>query len=153
MARGKAAALARTLPAGLVIGADTVVVLEGRVLRKPSGPADAAAMLASLGGRRHEVVTGVAVVDAAGGHVRWGHAVTRLRLRPLSGAEIARYVATGEPLDKAGAYALQGAAADWVLEMEGDRDTVVGLPIALLRRLLPEGLLGSAGDQPADGER
>jgi septum formation protein len=136
-----------------VLAADTVVVLESELLLKPAGADDQAAMLARLGGRWHEVITGVAVVDAAGGEARSGAQSTRLRLRSLSSAEVEAYVAGGEGADKAGGYAIQGGGGEWLLEMKGDRDNVVGLPMRLVRRLLPEGLLGSVRDQAADGER
>lgn len=119
----------------VVVGADTVVVVDGSVLGKPADGDDAAAMLRRLSGRTHEVVTGVAVRHGAS--LRSGHARTRLTLRALDQREIRAYVATGEPLDKAGAYAYQGAAARFVIRVEGDADTVIGLPMALLRELLP----------------
>lgn len=119
----------------VVVGADTVVVLDGTVLGKPVDADDAAGMLRRLSGRTHEVITGVAVRHGA--RVRSGHARTRLTLRPLEEREIHAYVATGEPLDKAGAYGYQGGAARFVTRVEGDADTVIGLPIALLRELLP----------------
>jgi len=119
----------------VVIAADTVVVLDGSVLGKPADAEDAASMLRRLSGRTHEVVTGVAVRHD--GRLRSGHARTRLTLRALAEDEIRAYVATGEPLDKAGAYGYQGGAARFVTGVEGDTDTVIGLPIALLRELLP----------------
>ncbi|HYW26462.1 MAG TPA: Maf family nucleotide pyrophosphatase [Terriglobales bacterium] len=119
----------------VVVGADTVVVLDGSVLGKPADAADAAAMLRRLSGRTHEVVTGVAVRHD--GEIRSGHARTRLTLRVLEEDEISAYVDTGEPLDKAGGYGYQGGAARFVTRLEGDADTVIGLPLALLRELLP----------------
>ena len=119
----------------VVVGADTVVVVDGAVLGKPADTDDAAAMLRRLSGRTHEVVTAVAVRH--GERLRSGHARTRLTLRPLDECEIRAYVATGEPLDKAGAYGYQGGAARFVTRLEGDADTVIGLPLALLRELLP----------------
>ena len=133
-----AEALARAKVAGvegdLVLGADTVVVLDGAVLGKPDGPAAAAAMLRRLSGRTHEVVTGLAV--RRDGHVSGGHARAAVTFRPLTEREIADYVATGEPLDKAGAYAYQGGAAGFVARLEGDADTVIGLPMRLVSALL-----------------
>jgi septum formation protein len=119
----------------VVVGADTVVVLDGAVLGKPADAEDAAAMLRRLSGRTHEVVTGIAVRHA--GALRSGHARTRLTLRVLDEREIRAYVDTGEPLDKAGAYGYQGGAARFVTRVEGDADTVIGLPLTLLRELLP----------------
>jgi septum formation protein len=134
LARAKAAAVAGDgLP---VVGADTVVVLDGAVLGKPADAVEAATMLRRLSGRQHQVVTAVAVQRS--GAVRSGHASTRLRLRRLSEQEIEEYVAGGEPLDKAGGYAYQGRAAAWVITLEGDTDTVIGLPLRLLRDLLAE---------------
>ncbi len=130
----KARAVASHAPGRTVLAADTIVVLEGEILGKPAGPGDARRMLAALSGRVHRVVTGVAV--ARGSEVRSGRASTDVEFRRLSPAEIDAYVATGEPLDKAGAYAIQGGAAPFVARRTGDLDTVVGLPIALVRRLL-----------------
>lgn len=118
----------------IILAADTVVTLDGDVLGKPRDPDDAASMLHRLSGRTHQVITGVAT--NRGGVVRWAHAAATVSFRPLSAGEIARYVAGGEPLDKAGAYAIQGGAAAFVERLEGDRDTVIGLPMALVRRLL-----------------
>lgn len=118
----------------VILGADTVVVLDGEVLGKPRDPDDAASMLRRLSGRTHRVIT--AVATNRGGVLHWGHATTEVTFRPLEPGEIARYVAGGEPLDKAGAYAVQGGAAAFVERLEGDRDTVIGLPMALVRRLL-----------------
>jgi septum formation protein len=130
LARAKAASVAGEL----VVGADTVVVVDGRVLGKPAGPDDAAAMLRLLSGRDHEVITAVAL--NRGGALRWASARARVTFRKLDPDEIAAYVASGEPLDKAGGYAIQGGAAGFVVGLEGERDTVIGLPIGVLRRLL-----------------
>jgi septum formation protein len=132
LARTKAAA-APAPPGGLVIAADTVVVLDDRILGKPADDGDAAAMLAALAGRVHEVLTGVAVRHADREAV--GHAVTAVTFRPLTPAEIAWYVATGEPRDKAGAYGLQGAGAVLVERIDGSDTNVIGLPLALTLRL------------------
>jgi MAF protein len=133
LARAKAAAA----DGELVVGADTIVVLDGAVLGKPRSPDDAASTLQRLSGRTHEVITAAAVRD--GPLIRWGHARTRVTFRPISHAEILDYVGTGEPLDKAGSYALQGGAAAFVERVDGDADTVIGLPVSLLRRLLAVG--------------
>ncbi len=134
-----AEALARAKAAGtggdVVVGADTIVVLDGAVLGKPAGAADAAAMLRRLSGRAHEVVTGIAVRHRD--VLRSGHCRARVTFRHLAEPEIQAYVAGGEPLDKAGAYAYQGGAGPFVAELDGDADTVVGLPLVLLERLLP----------------
>lgn len=138
--RGQALAKARdvasTLESGLVIGADTVVVLDGQVFGKPRDRDHAAWMLARLSGRRHEVTTGVAVVDAASGRTEVADTTTRVWMRELSPAEIDAYIATGEPMDKAGAYAIQGLGATLVPRIEGCYFNVVGLPLSLLADLL-----------------
>ncbi|HEY4026542.1 MAG TPA: Maf family protein [Candidatus Dormibacteraeota bacterium] len=136
-----AEALARAKAAGaddgdeVFVGADTIVVLDGAVLGKPAGPSDAAAMLRRLSGRTHQVITAVAVRH--GSATRSAHASAAVSFRPLSEREIADYVATGEPLDKAGAYAYQGGARAFITRLEGEPDTVIGLPVALLDELLP----------------
>ena len=123
-------------PEDVVVGADTIVVLGGDVLGKPTDPAHAAAMLRRLSGRAHDVVTGVAV--RRGRTVRSAHDSARVAFRPLTDEEINAYVATGEPLDKAGAYAYQGGAAAFVTALDGDADTVIGLSRRLLDRLLAQ---------------
>ncbi len=119
----------------VVVGADTIVVLDGAVLGKPADPGAAAAMLRRLAGRTHRVITAVAV--RRGEVVRSAHAATGVTFRQLSDREIADYVATGEPLDKAGAYAYQGGAGAFVTRLDGEADTVIGLPVALVDELLP----------------
>jgi septum formation protein len=141
LAREKAAAVARRVgrtPPRLVLGSDTVVVLGGDVLGKPRDAADAEALLARLVGRTHRVLTGVAVAASAEPAALQSVVVESLvRMRPASAEEIRRYVATGEPLDKAGAYALQGEGRGFVLEVTGSETNVIGLPLdetlALLR--------------------
>lgn len=138
LARRKAEAGARALAAGalegaaLVLGADTEVVLEGEVLGKPSTPEAALAMLERLAGREHQVLTGLALLRLPGGRVLTECARTRVIMREASRAELAAYVATGEPMDKAGAYAVQGLAAALVESIHGCYFNVVGLPLALL---------------------
>ena len=126
-----------------VLGADTTVTLDDQILGKPSDPADAARILRLLSGRTHRVITGVAVVTAA--HTEVASESTAVRFLTLSEEEIAAYIATGEPMDKAGAYAIQGRAARWIPRIEGDYFNVVGLPISLvsslLESLLPAGSL------------
>jgi septum formation protein len=118
----------------VVLGADTTVTLDNCILGKPSDPADAARILRLLSGRTHRVITGVALVTASSTEV--AAEVTAVRFLTLSEEEIAAYVATGEPMDKAGAYAIQGRAARWIPRIEGDYFNVVGLPIALVATLL-----------------
>jgi len=136
LARAKAEAVAARHPDRLVLAADTVVVLEGAILGKPVNPADAEAMLARLAGREHEVVTAVALAGPDG--IRQRVDRTRVRFRPLDAETIRRYVATGEPLDKAGSYGLQGYGAVLVERIEGDPFGVIGLPVRLVVDLLAE---------------
>jgi septum formation protein len=141
---GLAATKARAVAAGhrgqrvIVLGADTLVVLDGEALGKPVDEADARDMLDRLSGREHEVMTGVAIIDATTGGDVGGVETTIVRFRDLDPDEIDAYVATGEPLDKAGAYGIQGGAAGFVAELTGDHSNVVGLPLALVQRLLEQ---------------
>jgi septum formation protein len=121
-------------PPQVVLGADTTVTLDNHILGKPENPADAARMLRLLSGRTHRVITGVALVTAASTEV--AAEVTAVRFLALSDREIEAYIATGEPMDKAGAYAIQGRAARWIPRIEGCYFNVVGLPIALVSTLL-----------------
>ena len=130
----KAALVARDHPESIVLGADTVVMIDGEVLGKPADIAEAAGMLGRLSGRTHEVLTGVAL--HTGNLQRCDVASTRVTFRELSGEEIAWYVGSREPEGKAGAYAIQGRAARFVTRIEGSYSNVVGLPIALVDRLL-----------------
>jgi septum formation protein len=136
MALHKARAGAALKPDSLVVGADTVVVVAGDVLGKPAGPEGAAEMLRRLSGRWHEVWTGIAAV--AHGESRTAAECTRVRFARLADEDIRAYVASGEPLDKAGAYAVQGRAAQFVRGVEGCYYNAVGLPLARLRMLLRE---------------
>jgi septum formation protein len=158
LAREKALCVWRSRPQDLVLGADTVVVVEGEMLGKPVDSDDAARMLRMLSGREHRVITGVCVVQlAAGGRrsgasdqwtvipgtarefhekVRTASESTLVSMSELSEEEIREYVATGEPIDKAGGYAIQGLASRWIPRIEGDYSNVVGLPIALVYRML-----------------
>jgi len=141
---GLAAAKARAVAARhqgepvLVLGADTLVVLDGQPLGKPSDEPEARDMLRRLSGREHQVMTGVAIIDAATGNDVGGVETTIVRFRDLESDEIDAYVATGEPLDKAGAYGIQGGAAAFVAGLTGDHSNVVGLPLPLVERLLGE---------------
>ena len=135
-ARAVAGKLAPGCGAQWVVGADTVVVLDGTILGKPRGPRDAEQMLARLSGRTHEVLTGVALVPVAGGRTRTAVVRSRVEMKPLDRAAIRRYVACGEPLDKAGAYAVQGRGRRLVARVSGSRTNVVGLPLERLGRLL-----------------
>jgi septum formation protein len=139
LAAEKARTAAPRRPGATVLGADTVVVVEGRILGKPRDLADAAAMLRLLSGRAHEVLTGVAVLEPAGSEMVVETARTGVWFCPLSDEDIAQYVATGEPMDKAGAYAIQGIASRFVERIDGSYSNVVGLPVALVDRLLRQG--------------
>jgi septum formation protein len=168
LAREKALAVWRKRPQDVVLGADTVVVVEGKILGKPVDREDAVRMLRLLAGRVHEVITGVAVFSArpagadkppllprpgrsgapeiSGGatqstenrELRTSSETTLVTMSEISDEEIREYVATGEPMDKAGAYAIQGRAARWIPRIEGDYSNVVGLPVALVYRMLSE---------------
>lgn len=118
----------------LIIAADTVVALDGQVLGKPKDRTDAARMLTALSGRRHQVYTGLTVLRGAEVHTL--HEVSEVTFRPLTPAEITAYLATGEPMDKAGAYGIQGYGAVLVEGISGDYYNVMGLPVCRLARML-----------------
>jgi septum formation protein len=140
LAREKALAVACQRPRDCVLGADTVVVVggqyDGQLLGKPSDAADAARMLRLLSGHEHQVITGVCLVVSG----QWSVAsqTTSVTMSEITEKEIADYVASGEPMDKAGAYAIQGIASRWIPRIEGDYSNVVGLPLALVFRMLRE---------------
>jgi len=158
LAREKALKIWRTHPEDLVLGADTVVVVDGTILGKPADPEDAGRMLRMLAGRTHEVITGVCMVKSVSGpesrvpspsgpstgdnrrkqnpRVQTSSETTLVTMSDIPDQEILEYVATGEPMDKAGAYAIQGRASRWIPRIEGDYSNVVGLPVALVYRLL-----------------
>ena len=121
----------------LIIAADTVVAIDGKVLGKPQSTDEAAAMLARLSGHTHTVYTGVTVCQGKE-KVLTRHEATDVRFRPLTGDEIAAYIATGEPMDKAGSYGIQGFGALLVEGISGDYSNVVGLPVCCLGRMLKE---------------
>lgn len=135
LAREKAESVARTRLFGLVLGADTTVVVGGEILEKPRDEEDAHRMLRLLSGRWHEVLTGVALVRAETGRSAVGVERTRVRFAETSEEEIAWHVKTGDVLDKAGAYAVQGRAALFIRGIEGDYWNVVGLPVRLVYEL------------------
>jgi len=127
LAREKRDAVVRISQGAAVLAADTVVVLDEDVLEKPADTADAVSMLTRLSGREHQVLTAVAV--AAGGRAHHTLVTARVRFRPLTHLEIQRYVLTGEPMDKAGSYGIQGEGGALVESMEGSYTAVVGLPL------------------------
>jgi septum formation protein len=164
LAREKALAVWRTRPQDVVLGADTIVVVDETILGKPADGEDAARMLRLLSGRVHRVITGVCVVEAVAStqlpaasekrvvhlsqfadeilrtenrELRTASETTLVTMSELSDDEIRDYVASGEPMDKAGAYAIQGRASRWIPRIEGDHSNVVGLPVALVYRMLP----------------
>lgn len=131
----KAQEVAQTCaPEDIIIAADTIVYLDGAILGKPRDHDDAVRMLTALSGREHIVYTGVAVL--CGGELRQAAERTAVRFRPLTSGEIERYIATGEPMDKAGAYAIQGLAAMFVIGLDGDYYNVMGLPVCPLAMIL-----------------
>jgi nucleoside triphosphate pyrophosphatase len=134
LARDKARAVYARHPDSAVLGADTVVVVDEHLLEKPADEHDAARMLRLLSGRSHQVITGVCLVSP--GFERTEAEVTQVVFSPLSEDEIASYVQTGEPMDKAGSYAIQGIASRWVERIEGCYFNVVGLPLPRVYRML-----------------
>jgi septum formation protein len=135
LAREKAQTVLKHLDNDSVaLGADTIVLLEDVVMEKPTSAADAAAMLLMLAGRTHQVMTGVCL--AGNSFVDVGAEVTEVSFSPVSDIEIADYVRTGEPMDKAGAYAIQGIASRWIAGLNGCYFNVVGLPVPLVYRML-----------------
>jgi septum formation protein len=145
LAERKARAVASKRRSGLVLGADTIVVRDGRIYGKPVDRQDALRMLEELCGREHLVYTGVCVLDAAGGPARLRTVVTRVRLHDLTKDEIQRYVDSGEPMGKAGAYAIQGCGRLLVAGIEGDYSNVVGLPLGATLDCIAEAVEHSAG--------
>ena len=150
LAREKARAAFRQQPSRLVLGADTIVVVEGEILGKPHDEADAMRMLRLLSGRTHQVITGVCLVG-------WKHGggvfedmrseTTLVTMSELSDEAIRSYIASGEPMDKAGAYAIQGFASRWIPRVEGDHFNVVGLPVSLVYQMLQECRTSLAGGE------
>lgn len=136
MAREKAHAVFAGTTNEYVLGADTIVVVDDLVLGKPEDEQDAASMLRLLSGRKHQVITGVCLLGNGFEDVR--SETTAVHFATLSDSDLRGYIATGEPMDKAGAYAIQGAASRWILKIEGDYSNVVGLPIALVLQMLRE---------------
>jgi septum formation protein len=134
LARSKAEAVAGRLSEGLVLGADTTVVVANQILGQPADEADARRKLSLLNAKWHEVLTGVAVVRV-GGEARVAYETTRVRFAEMSESEIDWYISTGEPFGKAGAYGIQGKASLFIEEIEGDYFNIMGLPIRLVYEL------------------
>lgn len=140
LAEQKARAIATMHPEAIVIGADTIVYLNGEILGKPKDTNDAIQMLQKLSNQWHQVITGVAVMSLQNDDYisHRDHAVTRVKMRELNLPELETYVATGEPLDKAGSYAIQGGAKDFVTDIDGSYENIVGLPLELTQKLLDQ---------------
>jgi septum formation protein len=136
LALEKAQAIHARFPNAIVLGADTTVVLNNEIMNKPTGVADAERMLRALSGRTHQVYTGVVVVGASSHHAHLE--TTDVTFSEITETDLAHYLASGDPLDKAGGYGIQGFAARWIPRIEGDYFNVVGLPIAATLRLLRE---------------
>ena len=136
LARDKAEAVYAKVrdPEAIILGADATVTLDGHILAKPEDASDAARMLRMLSGRTHRVITGLAITSASGTEV--AAEVTGVQFLTLTDEEISAYVATGEPMDKAGAYGIQGYAGKWIPRVEGCYFNVVGLPLALVSTML-----------------
>jgi septum formation protein len=134
----KARKVAQAFNEGLIVGADTIVVIEDQILGKPESPKAAMAMLSRLNGKEHSVFTGLALLEVPGGRQAISYAETRVQFRSVETTELARYVATGEPLDKAGAYGIQGKGAFLVEKINGCYFNVVGLPVAKFITMLGE---------------
>ncbi len=153
MAREKALTVFRQRPDDFVLGADTIVIVDAEILGKPRDAADAARMLRLLSGRRHQVTTGVCLVgpqprtenrQLETGFEDVRSETTIVTVEVLSDDDIRSYISTGEPMDKAGAYAIQGRASRWISHIEGDYFNVVGLPVSLVYKMLRErGVVGT----------
>lgn len=136
LSRRKAEAAAQQLDSGIVIASDTLVSLNGQALGKPADEADAFHMLRTLSANTHEVFTGVTLMDAADGRNETRVARTGVRFRSLSDEEIEAYIRTGEPMDKAGAYGIQGGAGAFVEELDGSFENVMGFPVDVIQDML-----------------
>jgi septum formation protein len=151
LSREKARAALHRLPGRFVLGADTIVVVDGEILGKPRDQADATRMLRLLSGRTHHVTTGVCLAGPVRtenqklviGFEDTRSETTLVTMTLLTDADIRSYIASGEPMDKAGAYAIQGIASRWIPRIEGDYSNVVGLPVSLVYRMLQEHGVGT----------
>ena len=137
LSRRKAAAAAALHPGCVVLAADTLVAVDDVALGKPRDAQDAFRMLRALSGRWHQVYTGVTIIDAKG-RIFSDVDATDVSFEKMTDADIRRYIATGEPMDKAGAYAVQGIAGLWINALQGSHTNVIGLPMALVRRMLQD---------------
>jgi len=140
LAREKADAAAAALPTSMILAADTTVTIDDHILEKPTDESDASRMLQLLNNRSHRVLTGIAIINPETSQTIVAHEETEVKFAAMSDEEIAWYVGTGEPMDKAGAYAIQGLGARFIAEIEGDYFNVVGLPIRLVYEVFVESL-------------
>lgn len=147
----KARAIADRFPGAFVLGSDTIVVIDDTLLGKPGDESEAQAMLSRLSGRTHTVFTGFCLIAKTTGIKRAGFVSSKVTMKELTSDEIEAYVATGEPMDKAGAYAIQGYSAYMVARVEGSYTTIVGLPLTEVIGLLKE--VGAIEFRPAEGDR
>ena len=138
LSRGKAETVAEKFEDAIVIAADTFISYNNKVLGKPHTPERAKEMLGALSGSVHSVITGFAIIDTKIGRLHSDYTETKIHFKTLSGDEIDAYVATGDPLDKAGAYGVQGLAAGFIDHMEGDYSNVVGLPVSDVMKVLED---------------
>lgn len=152
MAAEKAIAVSAARPGAIVLAADTIVERDGRVLGKPASPAEARAMLSALAGVSHTVVTAFAIARA-GAVVESRAMNSRVTFRTLTAEEIDAYVASGEPMDKAGAYGIQGRGADFIIAVAGARDNVMGLPVAAVVAALARNGISPANGRGARDDR
>jgi len=136
LSRKKAENVAKKVRDSIILGADTIVVLDGEILGKPKDSDEAFKMLKKLSGMEHKVYTGISLVDKDKGRVLSGYQLTKVKFNQLKDKEIKDYIDTGEPLDKAGAYGIQGMGNFLVEKIEGDLDNVIGLPLRKLEELL-----------------
>ena len=135
-AEAKARSVSNQFSSALIIGADTIVYSDGEFLGKPAGPEDAKKMLEQLSGKSHQVYTGLAILNTSTGNILTKVSCTDVRFKRLSQKVIDAYVASGEPLDKAGAYGIQGDGSVFIADIVGSYSNVVGLPLELLREML-----------------
>jgi septum formation protein len=135
-ALAKAEDVAKRVPQAVVIGADTIVVLENRILGKPKDDKDAIKMLEDLSGNTHRVITGIAVIDPETQQAHTAYEITNVKMRKVSDKDIIDYVKSGKPFDKAGSYGIQEIEGIFIDKIEGDYDNVVGLPVKKLKTLL-----------------
>ena len=144
LAREKAVAAAARNPASMILAADTTVTIDDHILEKPTDESDAVRMLQLLNNRWHRVLTGIAIINSKTSKPIVAHEETEVKFAPMSDEEIDWYVKTGEPMDKAGAYAIQGLGSRFIEQITGDYFNVVGLPIRLVYEVFVESLASSA---------